>query len=352
MRFQLAFKHLTFVGNVASDNPVWFLIESIISASTSENDSSHQLGSNSFNLVQTLKRQNDEQFTSYTKRIKKSVRFQTTGSPPSPSPYSCEVESAKGLQNLCLRKNFCDQLRNFFLRPPLPNKPLGMLDEIHCHKHLVYFPPSKPKSSSQRTTSLDQVILALSRSRLPQYERLHLARLLATAVLQYHATPWLKGSWRSQDIYFFGLDEKSTLQQCLSLPAPHLNVCVKGPNASLSRASAFSTLGPIRNPLIFGLGVVLLEIGHAKTMKTLQQPRDIQSNEDQLTEYLAAIRLAGSIGRELGSTYGQIVQKCLYCDFGCGDDLNNPKLQAGFYQDVIKELEKLEDGFRKLHLGP
>ena len=352
VRFQLAFRHLTFLGNAASGDPVWFLIESIIGDATKENDSPIQLGTDAFSLVQTLKRQIDEQPAPCPKKAKKSVRFQSTGPPPTLNPYICEVESAKGLRNLCMRKNFCDQLRNGCLRPPLPNKPLGTLDEIHCHKHLVYFPPSESKRSNRKSTSLDEVISALSHNRLPIYERLHLARSLATAVLQYHATPWLRGAWRSEDILFFGLDEKSTSQQCLSLPAPHLNVCVKGPNGSLSRASTIPRSGLIRNPLIFGLGVVLLEIGHAKTMKTLQQPRDIRSDEDQITEYLVATRLASSIGRELGSNYGQIVQKCLYCDFGCGDDLNNPKLQAVFYQDVVKELEKLEDGFRKLQLGP
>ena len=352
VRFQLAFKHITFLGNAASGDPVWFLIESIIDNTTNENNAPTQLGTDSFSLVQTLKRENDEPCAPCPKKAKKSVRFQNTDPPPSLSPHICELESGKGLQNLCMRKNFCDQLRNCFLRPPLPNKPLGMLDEVHCHKHLVYFPPSKPKWRNRTATSLKQVILALSRNRLPQYERLHLARSLATAVLQYHATPWLKGTWRSDDIYFFGLDEKPTSQQCLSLPAPHIDVCVKGPNGSLFRTSTFPTPVLVRNPLIFGLGVVLLEVGHAKTMKELQQPQDLRANDDQLTEYLAATRLASSIGRELGSTYGQIVQKCLYCDFGCSDDLNSPKLQAVFYQDVVKELEKLEDGFRRLQLGP
>lgn len=53
----------------------------------------------------------------------------------------------------------------------------------------------------------------------------------------------------------------------------------------------------------------------------------------------------------LGSTYGQIVRKCLTCDFGRGDDLNEPTLQVEFYKDVVCELERLEEGFRNLQLG-
>ena len=352
VRFQLAFQHLTFLGDTHSGDPVWFLIESIIGGSTSDSKSPVQLGTTSMSLVQTLKRHIDEKAIPCPKKAKKSVKFQGSGSPLVPNPRLCEVEPVKELRNLCMRKNFCDQLRKCFLQPPLTNVPLGMLDEINRHKHLVYFPPSGSKRGNQKATSLDQIMSGLSRDRLLQYERLHLARSLATAVLQYHATPWLRRAWRSEDIYFFGLDEQSTSQQCLSLPAPHLNVCVKGPDSSLSSTSTFQTEGLMRNPLIFGLGVVLLEIGHAKTLRALQKPRDVRSNGDQVSEYLAATRLVSSIGRELGSTYGQIVQKCLYCDFGCGDDLSSPKLQVVFYQDVVKELEKLENGFRELQLGP
>ena len=352
VRFQLAFQHLTFLGGTHSGDPVWFLIESIIGGSASDNKSPAQLGTASMSLVQTLKRQIDEKAIPCSKKAKKSVKFQSTGLPLVLDPHICEAEPVKELRNLCMRKNFCDQLRKCFLQPPLPNMPLGMLDEINRHKHLVYFPPSESKRGNRKATSLDQIMSGLSRNGLPQYERLHLARSLATAVLQYHATPWLREAWRSEDIYFFGLDEQSSLQQCLSLPAPHLNVCVKGPDSSLSRTSTFPTGGLVRNPLIFGLGVVLLEIGHAKTLRALQQPQNIRSNGDQVSEYLAVTRLASSIGRELGSTYGQIVQKCLYCDFGCGDDLSSPKLQAVYYQDVVKELEKLENGFRELQLGP
>ena len=255
------------------------------------------------------------------------MEFQNGGSLPIQIPSLCHIEpDSEKLQNLCMRKNFCDQLRKFFLQPPLPSRPLGMLDKVNCHKHLVYFPPSGPKQKNRKATALNQIISTFSRNRFLQYERLHLARSLAVAVLQYNATPWLNESWRSEDIYFFGLDEISTSQQCLVLPAPHLNVCVKGPDSFSSCTSTFPTSGFIRNPLIFGLGVVLVEIGYAKTMKTLQRPQDLRSREDQLTEYLTATRLASSIGRELGSTYAHIVQKCLFCDFRCGNDLSDPKL--------------------------
>ena len=53
----------------------------------------------------------------------------------------------------------------------------------------------------------------------------------------------------------------------------------------------------------------------------------------------------------MGSSYSKIVKKLLQCDFGCGDDLNEPELQASYYKEVVCELDRLEQGFRELQLG-
>ncbi len=45
------------------------------------------------------------------------------------------------------------------------------------------------------------------------------------------------------------------------------------------------------------------------------------------------------------------MKQLLECDFGCGDDLNDPKLQAGFHRDVVCALDKLEQGFREVQIG-
>ena len=50
----------------------------------------------------------------------------------------------------------------------------------------------------------------------------------------------------------------------------------------------------------------------------------------------------------MGSTYGKIVRQCLRCDFGYGDDLDDLDLQARYYQAIVCELRRLEDGFGQL----
>ena len=353
VRFKLAFTHVLLAENLTPGDPVWFLIESIVDSAKSSDNQANRLSSGALRLVENLKRQSEVSTEQCLKKAKKSVRFQQPSS-LCRSPSMCVIPESQNLRNLCVRKNFCDQLRNI-LQSPHTDKCLGMLDKIDSYKHLIYLPPSCTRRIHRQATSLKQLINSLSSEgslrRLPQYERLHLARSLATAVLQYHATPWLQGSWRSEDIFFFIYDDKSLIQESPILSAPHLNVPVRGPHNSVTRATTFPPVEFIRNPVLFGLGVVLLEIGYSKTLRELQRPRDRQDDENRFTEFFAATRLASSLSRELGGAYREIVTKCLYCDFGCGDDLNEPKLQAAFHQDVVKGLEKLEEGFRALQIG-
>ena len=208
--------------------------------------------------------------------------------------------------------------------------------------------------------TLQQLIGSLSKQGrldgMPQYERLHLARSLAVAVLSYHATPWLKGTWRSQDICFFGVNEHALVKGFVGLSSPHLDVTVKGSNESLSRGSTFPVSGFIRNPILFGLGVMLIEIAFMAPLQSLQRPDD-EAGDSPHTEFFIAKRLVATIGREMGSNYGNIVEKCLDCNFNCVSnagqiyDLGNPKLQTVYYRDVVCELSRLEDGFRALQLG-
>ena len=353
VQFSMALTHLTLTGSATQGDPLWFVIESIIGSATAggRGDLEPQL----CNLAKTLKRQLDAPPEPVSKKVKKSVRFQTLAPTAGPSiQFVAPVDAATTKSRM--RRDLCDHLRSCLKQPARANECLGSLDATGTCKHLLYTPSSAVLPSKPQAVSLDKVISSFasrgSTNGIPQYERLRLAKSLATAVLQYHATPWLKTSWRSDDIFFFGLDEDLVLERASALSKPHLNVKVKGPNGQLSRSSTFPQPSIISNPVLFGLGIVLLEIAFSSTLRSLQQSDDLEDGQEtKYTEFFTAKRLVSSIGREMGSTYGTIVKKCLHCDFGCGDDLNDPKLQAGFYRDVVCELDTLEKKFRALQLG-
>lgn len=86
----------------------------------------------------------------------------------------------------------------------------------------------------------------------------------------------------------------------------------------------------IRNLTLYSLGVALLQI---------KQWRLLDSGD------IAQIRRKADKARsssKLGSRYQMIMEQCLNCDFGLGEnDLSKPKLQDAIYTNVVCELKGL-----------
>jgi hypothetical protein len=186
-----------------------------------------------------------------------------------------------------------------------------------------------------------------------QYKILPLARQLASAVLQFHATPMLKKSWRSNDDVFFGQSLVS-----ISITLPYLQVRVGDSLSSSNNRITQKKKLPkrdvfIRNPYLFSLGVILIELAYQAPINTLQQDSDLGDKQDGIhADFFAAMRLSETMATSLGPTYATLAKKCLWCDFGEGvTDLGNPTLQASVYTNIVCELERLERGFAKLRLA-
>jgi hypothetical protein len=173
---------------------------------------------------------------------------------------------------------------------------------------------------------------------------------LATAVLQFHATPWLKGTWCSSDVYLYGIDPTSP-SAVSDTSKLYLNVSVKGPHGPVSGATTIPSRTLVRNPFLFGLGVMLLEIAHQAPLKALQKVADVDANQHHNTEFYTANQVLLSASRLLGARYAEVARKCVQCDFSHGSDLNNVALQEGFYQQAVCELEKLERKMREFDLS-
>ena len=232
------------------------------------------------------------------------------------------------------------------------------LKQIRGCKHIVHGPVSL--SASRSSMSLAQLIThspgEKSSNEMPQYQRLSHAKALALAVLQFHTTPWLSGSWKSDNVFFCGSSEGGS-QQPQGDAVPHLNATV-APAKSLARPRSSittpSTLpaSVVPNLLLFDLGVMLLELAYNAPFQALrQQHASLNSANTTVADFTAALSLADQVGVFLGAGFAAIVKKCLRCDFGCGNSLDHPGLQARLYKDVVCKLERLEEGFRKLQLN-
>jgi hypothetical protein len=227
------------------------------------------------------------------------------------------------------------------------DKYLGRLESSGSKVFLLYLgaESSAPSTEQGMSTLRPFTDLLLQGSNLDNarglttYERLRLARILAIALLNFHTTPWLGSSWRSQNIYFSGKPSKvAELFLDVPIPRSEQNDLPKQPFA--------------RNPILFRFGVTLLEIAFQAPFERMKRKGDEPHfQDDQQAEYETALRLSKTASTLLGAKYSELMRKCLFCDFGYGTDLSNPELEGAFYSEVVVELETLETGLFALQLN-
>ncbi|KAI9729830.1 MAG: hypothetical protein M1834_006578 [Cirrosporium novae-zelandiae] len=359
VRFSIGYTHRVLGGcrNESQDNIVWFFVKSIMNHANLGDNGKSSLILN--DLTKTLKRQNENAFPQSTSKCRrKSIQFCTPTEPPTSSKGLAASNSLplpnsvldQALPDLCMRRNFCNQIQQYCHQSS--DCCIGLLAKTNNCQHLVYSVAQRDGQSSDSTSSLISFICDRVRtSGLSIFERLHIAKLLAMTVLQFHATPWLKESWRSKDILMLNINPSPTVKVSLTNNL-HLNVSVKGPNSVISTATTSSSRTIEPNPLLFGLGVIFLELAYKAPLRSKLLPIDLtDGREDCYTEFHMAKRLSKFGSTDMGLNYNNIVRKCLSCDLGHGDDLNHPELQAAFYRDVICELGSLEESLEKLGLG-
>jgi hypothetical protein len=274
VRFYLAVK-----SDVHTGNPIWVAVESMANKKASagvaeEFDSAEYAVSEvaegrrrkKFQL-QVLK---DGKSSKISKKYRLLPRKPTIKSSPTLSSNERHLSlippiSKNGSQDLSLNRSFGKQLDKCLGQfRQQANKCIGFLEESLersvSFKHLVFFSPETKIPKSKQSKSLAQLIDMSQQNisaRLLTLERLHLARLVATAVLKFNSTPWLERPWRSEDVIFFELDGTNVLS------APHLTVRVVQQQQRHERTvtpTSHIPYGQKGNPLLFSLGVILLEL--------------------------------------------------------------------------------------------
>lgn len=225
---------------------------------------------------------------------------------------------------------------------------IGYIDttvDKYCH---IFFSGNNPNSESLQAKSqgeLAPVYELLSQpldDTLTVVDQLKLVRTLVSAMLQFHATPWLNEYWGLHDIGFFRFGDEFS-DACLR--SLHLTTEFSSkshnndqafidatedypePNMSAVIEDAKFQYG-IRNLTLYCLGVVLLQVGHW----ALVDGGDI-----------GRIRRLAVQSCRLGPRYKKIAQRCLDCDFGLGSDLCTPQLQQAVQNSVLDELTDMID---------
>lgn len=269
----------------------------------------------------------------------KRVRFSLPVRPVATPNATTQVHVPQGTQ---IHGPFCQYFHNFD-HSSVGDSCIEFPQKTESYKHIVYPKLITKPQGIWHTASLKEVLQsALKDKREVDYnEKLKLAKLLCLAVLQFHSTPWLSDSWSSNDIRFLW-DEM----------APHrlANPCVDVELSSATHTRAVSNLSQLTaatNESLFNLAIVLMELGYDSPFEALQSDRSDKAAEN--AEALAfrkldtARKLCDALYSRrpmLDMRYRRLVEKCLYCDFERGRDLDDVELQKAVYFNVIGELDK------------
>jgi hypothetical protein len=320
------------------ESTVWITVQTIIKSVEATPDRISTLTTASTSSLKRRSKQNHDEPCS--SKVRNSARLDhSKGSSTSSYP----IEPFTALPNLSLQQNLCRVVERH-LHQQLCNDFIGVLGENEICKHLAYL-GSKASCSSTPTT-LSQLVAR----KMGIYERVRLARYLATAVLYYHATPWLTKAWSSDDVYFFN-DFGISLQQRQQIQ-PYMTASIQGPAfLTLSQSQPSDYHHIIHNPVLFGLGVMFLELAFQAPLRDLQRSVDRErGNTPGFADYFTAHRVVEESHGEVSVSFKKIIRQCLRCDFGQGSDFTAAALQQAFYTDVIAVLEDLEEQFRDLQL--
>ncbi|KAJ5918364.1 hypothetical protein N7454_010739 [Penicillium verhagenii] len=332
VQFNVAYSQISMTPGKAT----WIKVESKINLSeTAPQPSSLPITAD----VQSLKRK--VHFEDKPPEVRSQVRCQGSYESLQWSLYL--NESSDGIPNIHLQRNLCTLMKRHSDQKGC-NGCIGSLGENVICTHLAYMDhQAEDKGTSTSLAQLISLSGANPIDRMSFYEQIRLCRYLATAVLYYHATPWLTKAWRSDDIHFFG--HLSSLQQTPSNSRDiAMATSVQAPDVSTSSQSqSFNYPHIARNPVLFGLGVMFLELAYEAPLKALQKPVDLAKGGDMqgFADYFTARRVADS-GRKVTGSLKAIIKKCLDCDFGHDSDFASPGLQKAFFHEVIGGLQKLE----------
>ncbi|KAF2176640.1 hypothetical protein K469DRAFT_606524 [Zopfia rhizophila CBS 207.26] len=297
------------------------------------------------------------QTTPLVMTITPSISIQTTS-----SSYTALSTLPTVIVNLC-KTNICSHLKQCCSAQAVQSQCLGYLENSQgpdLFKHMLYSESVPKRPSIQRTittgdlVSIEEALNMFDKEELDPVDQLTLAIKLTRTVLQFHSTAWLKECWSLADLALFGdrsqLSEDTLRKLHLTSQMPD-SASIEPCDTAMEGVEAMQTpvaLTPeqaelnhgIRNLAIFNLGKALLQIGCWRPLHILHQMKLRQQHDPH---YIKTARFVAS-GRllpGLGPKYRDIVQKCLYNDFGFGHDLNKEELQTAINNQVISELESM-----------
>lgn len=162
---------------------------------------------------------------------------------------------------------------------------------------------------------------------------------LASAMLRLYDTPWMPKEWSTKDIML--VSQNGRLLSHHPFISRQFYGSTKHHRNSF-RSSSMAQL-VIRNPALYRLGILLIELCMDKPMHELHLSREVNPDgtAHELSDYIASYRLLEQqeIRDRFGGRWSEAVYRCLSCSVS-KPSLQDLDLRREFYNGVVLELEE------------
>ncbi|KAK5726019.1 hypothetical protein LTR15_004210 [Elasticomyces elasticus] len=168
--------------------------------------------------------------------------------------------------------------------------------------------------------------------------RRQIALVVASSVLQLYSTPWLQQRLQRNEIHIL----RASSGASVDLAFISRSIQVSRSSESDARFTVQMDLAGVRNEWLYSLGIFLIELCLGQSMADLQKPEDKVPGGllECVTEFRAARRLISTVAEEAGTQYGDVVRRCIWCDFDQREyDLDKEGFCKAVYRGVVAPLE-------------
>lgn len=188
--------------------------------------------------------------------------------------------------------------------------------------------------------------------KLSNRDRLKIALTLASTVLQLYDSPWIDSIWSGQDIQFLSSQSVEDSNEAPFI-GPFVSTSFRGPASSSqsqqpprTSSSLADDLMPSKVLVVFA--IMLVELCLGKTIVELRQFSPGEENGTRETtlieDYMTACKQLDAVYQEGGKSYGDVVQRCLKCEFSImpkQKGLAFEKFRHLVYEGVVAPLEEI-----------
>lgn len=207
------------------------------------------------------------------------------------------------------------------------------------HKFGVYPVRTEQDYSNWSTISLKNVLDNKASVPLLRFrDKQKLAAIIASNVLQHPGSSWLPDMVTSDDILFINRQGKELYEQAFVAKRLPETEAVEPP------CNPMNSTDCIQNRMLFGLGIVLLEIALGRTLDSLRGPSEQslrRSSRNLLQDYKIAEEHLDMVKRSGGEDYGRAVQRCIRCEFlSRNHSLDDDEFRQEVYGTVVAPLEE------------